>query len=101
MAKTGDRSRQALALIWLAVGAAMVWVPVWLGWTRWQPILVGHPLVLALSIACGLMGFVALAWALASLLLGDRSDDDLTGRSAERARARRATRRVALAVPAL
>ena len=101
MAKTGDRSRRVLALIWLGVGAAMVGVPVWLGWTRWQPILVGHPLVLALSIACGLMGFVALAWAVASLLLGDRSDDDSTGRSAERARARRANRRVALAVPAL
>ena len=101
MAKTGDRSRRVLALVWLAVGAAMVGVPVWLGWTRWQPILVGHPLVLALSIACGLMGFVALAWAVASLVLGDRSDDDATGPRAERLRAARANRRIALAVPAL
>ena len=101
MAKTGDRSRRVLAVIWLLVGAAMVGVPVWLGWTRWQPILVGHPLVLALAIACGLMGFVALAWAVASLVLGDRSDDDTTGPHAERRRAARANRRVALAVPAL
>ena len=101
MAKTGDRSRRVLAVIWLLVGAAMVGVPIWLGWTRWQPILVGHPLVLGLSILCGLVGFVALAWAVASLVLGDRSEDDTTGPSAERARAARANRRIALAVPTL
>ena len=101
MAKTGEFSRRVLAVVWLGVGAAMVGVPIWLGWTRWQPILVGHPLVLALTIACGLMGFVALAWAVASLVLGDRSDDDTTGPRAERSRAARASRRIALAVPAL
>lgn len=90
-----------LASIWLLVGAAMVVVPVWLGWTRWQPILVGHPLVLVLSIGCGLLGFVALAWAVATLLLGDRSEGDGTRPRTERQRARRAARRIALAVPAL
>jgi hypothetical protein len=100
MARTGERSRRLLALIWLVVGAAMVAVPVWLGWTRWQPVLTGHPLMLGLGIGCGLVGFVALAWAFASLVLGDRAEDEdrpLT----ERQRVRRADRRVALAVPAL
>ena len=90
-----------LASVWLLVGAAMVAVPVWLGWTRWQPVLTGHPLVLGLSIGCGLLGFVALAWAVATLLLGDRSDGDEDRPLTERQRARRASRRIALAVPAL
>lgn len=102
MAKTGDGSRAVLAVVWLAVGAAMVVVPAWLGWTRWQPILTGHPLVLALTIACGLLGFVALAWAVATLVLGDRADDEEAGRArTERERIRRADRRVAFAVPTL
>jgi hypothetical protein len=101
MARTGDHSRRVLATIWLLVGAAMVLVPAWLGWTRWQPILTGHPLTLVLSIACGLLGFVALAWAVASLVLGDRSEDDETRPRTEPQRVRRARLRVALAVPAL
>ncbi|SDR87491.1 Alpha/beta hydrolase family protein [Friedmanniella luteola] len=101
MAKTGVLSRRVLATVWLVVGAAMVAVPVWLGWTRWQPVLMGHPLMLGLTIGCGLLGFVALAWAFASLVLGDRSEDDETRPRTERQRARRASRRIALAVPAL
>lgn len=102
MARTGGGSRAVLALVWIPVGAAMVAVPAWLGWTRWLPVLTGHPLVLALAIACLLLGFVALAWAVASLLLGDRADDEEAGRPrTERDRVRRANRRVALAVPAL
>lgn len=101
MAKTGVQSRRVLATAWLLVGAAMVAVPVWLGWTRWQPVLLGHPLMLGLTIGCGLVGFVALAWAFASLVLGDRSEDDESVPRTERQRARRAARRVALAVPAL
>jgi pimeloyl-ACP methyl ester carboxylesterase len=108
MAKTGAGSRTVLALVWLVVGAAMVLVPAWLGWTRWQAVLTGHPLTLALSIALLLFGFVALAWSVATLLLGDRSDrSDRSGREegprprTERERRRRANRRVALAVPAL
>lgn len=93
-------SRRVLALTWLGVGAAMVAVPVWLGWTRWQPVLVGHPLMLVLTIGCGLLGFVALAWAVASLVLGDRADDG-TQPLTERQRRVRANRRIALAVPAL
>jgi dienelactone hydrolase len=100
MAKTGDHSRRVLALVWLLVGAAMVLVPVWLAWTRWEPILVGHPLMLALGIGCGLVGFVAVAWAVASLVLGDRSEDRAQPRT-ERQRVRRAKRRIALGVPAL
>jgi hypothetical protein len=102
MAKTGVGSRTVLALVWLAVGAAMVLVPVWLGWTRWQAVLTGHPLMLALSIALLLCGFVALAWSVATLILGDRSDREDAPRSrTERERRRRASRRIALAVPAL
>jgi len=100
MAKTGVHSRRVLALTWLGVGVAMVAVPVWLGWTRWQPVLVGHPLMLVLSIGCGLLGFVALAWAVASLVLGDRADDEAAPPT-ERQRRVRANRRIALAVPAL
>jgi hypothetical protein len=100
MARTGEHSRRVLAVLWLLVGAALVAVPVWLGWTRWQPILTGHPLMLGLTIGCGLVGFVALAWAVASLVLGDRAEDEDRPRT-ERQRARRAGRRIALAVPAL
>jgi pimeloyl-ACP methyl ester carboxylesterase len=102
MAKTGVGSRTVLALVWLAVGAAMVLVPVWLGWTRWQAVLTGHPLMLALGIALLLFGFVALAWSIATLILGDRSDrEDAPRPRTERERRRRASRRIALAVPAL
>ena len=102
MAKTGDGSRRLLALLWLGIAAAMVLVPVWLGWTRWQAVLTGHPLVLVLAIACGLCGFIALAWAVATLVLGDRGDrDDAVRPRTERERIRRADRRVALAVPAM
>ncbi len=100
MARTGEGSRRALAVAWLLVGAAMVAVPAWVGWTRWQPVLFGHPVVLGLGIGCGLGGCVAVAWAVASLVLGDRSEDEDRPRT-ERQRARRASRRIALAVPAL
>ena len=101
MAAPGDRSRRVLASVWLLVGGAMVAVPVWLGWTRWQPILTGHPLMLVLSVGCGLLGFVALAWAVASLVLGDRSDGDEARARTAQQRSRRAKGRIALAVPAL
>lgn len=101
MAKTGDRSRRVLALVWLLVGTAMIAVPAWLAWTRWQPLLTGHPVMLVLGIGCGLLGFVAVAWALASLVLGDRSDDAAGGAPTQRQLRRRASRRVALAVPAM
>lgn len=102
MAKTGAHSRIVLALVWLLVGAAMVAVPVWLGWTRWQPILTGNPAMMVLSIACGLLGFVALAWAVATLVIGDRVEQGEAAQTrTERQRIRRANRRVVLAVPAL
>ena len=102
MANTGARSRAALAVCWLVTGVAMVVVPVWLGWTRWQAILTGHPLMLALTIACLLFGFVAAAWATATLVLGDRAEDPERGRQlTPRQRIQRADRRVALGVPPL
>lgn len=102
MAKTGVRSRAALASCWLVVGVAMIAVPLWLGWTRWQAVLTGHPLMLALTIGCLLLGFVAVAWATATLVLGDRADDPGSDRQLTAAqRTRRADRRIALGVPPL
>lgn len=89
-----------LALAWLLLGSAMIAVPGWVGWTRWPSLLTGHPLVLGLGIGCALLGFVAVAWAVASLVLGDRSENEDQPRT-ERQRARRASRRIALAVPTL
>jgi len=63
-----------LALIWLVLGLAMIAVPVWLGWTRWSAILNGHPAMLIAGIACGLLGFIAVAWSVGTLAIGDRQD---------------------------
>jgi pimeloyl-ACP methyl ester carboxylesterase len=65
-------SRVVLELIWLALGLAMIAVPVWLGWTRWSAILNGHPAMLIAGIACGLFGFIAVAWSIASLTVAAR-----------------------------
>ncbi len=105
MAQPGSRSRIVLAVVWLLLGVAMIGVPVWLGWTRWQAILNGHPAMLAAGILCGLLGFVAVAWSIASLILGDRQDregdpDHPARRTYEQIQ-RRARWRLWLAVPAL
>jgi Alpha/beta hydrolase family len=107
MRQPGAISRTVLALLWLVLGAAMVAVTVWVGWTRGRVILNGHPAAVVLGLATGLLGFVALAWAVASLAIGDRLDrevDDDADRPARRTRAqleRRARVRILLAVPAL
>jgi hypothetical protein len=105
MAQPGTVSRLVLALIWLVTGAAMIGVPVWLGWTRWPVILNGHPVTLAATIVCALAGVVALTWAVATLILGGRFDRESAPgeprhRTARELR-RRATWRLVLAVPAL
>jgi hypothetical protein len=74
MWQPGALSRTVLALIWLVLGIAMVAVSVWLGWTRWPAILNGHPAMLIAGIACGLLGFIAVAWAIGSLAVGGRQD---------------------------
>jgi hypothetical protein len=74
MWQPGALSRTVLALIWLVLGIAMVAVSVWLGWTRWPAILNGHPAFLIAGIACGLLGFIAVAWAIGSLTVGARQD---------------------------
>ncbi|MET0693841.1 MAG: alpha/beta hydrolase [Propionibacteriaceae bacterium] len=98
-------SRVVLAVGWLCLGAAMVAVPVWLGWTRWSVILSGHPLTLTVTILCAMAGVVAVAWAIATLLVGDRYDMEITpGQPGYRTPAqirRRAEWRIGLAVPAL
>jgi predicted alpha/beta-hydrolase family hydrolase len=74
MRQPGALSRTVLALSWLMLGIAMVVVAVWLGWTRWPAILNGHPAMLIAGIGCGLCGFIAIAWSIASLTIGDRQD---------------------------
>lgn len=94
-----------LALIWLVLGLAMVAVAVWLGWTRWPAILNGHPAMLIAGIACGLLGFIAVAWSIGSLTIGDRQDregdpEHPAHRTSTQVQ-QRAQRRIILAVPLL
>ena len=105
MVQPGARSRIGLAITWLLLGAAMVAVAAWLGWTRWSAILSGHPALLAMTIVCGLAGVVAILWAVGSVVLGGRQDRE--GDAWHPARRtpvelrRRGRRRIILAVPAL
>jgi len=105
MAQPGVASRVTLAILWLLLGAAMVAVPVWLGWTSWQAILNGHPAMMVAVIICGLLGFVAVAWSIATLVLGGRQDrfgdPRHPARRSESQIRRRAVLRVVLAIPAL
>lgn len=105
MRQPGALSRTVLALCWLVVGAAMVAVAAWLGWTRGSVLLSGHPAAVVLGLAAGLLGFVALAWAVASLVIGDRQDregdPDHPARRTPRQLQRRGRMRVVLAVPLL
>ena len=106
MRQPGAVSRTVLAFLWLVLGAAMVAVTGWVGWTRWRAILNGHPASVVLGLATGLLGFVAMAWAVASLAIGDRFDREVDDddRPARRTRAqleRRARVRIAFAVPLL
>jgi len=101
----GARSRIVLALIWLLLGLAMIAVPFWLGWTRWPAILNGHPAMLISGIACGLLGFIAVAWSIGSLAIGGRQDregdsEHPAHRTSTQVR-RRARRRIIVAVPLL
>jgi pimeloyl-ACP methyl ester carboxylesterase len=105
MAQPGTISRVVLAILWLLLGGTMIAVPVWLGWTRWQAILNGHPAMMAATILCGLLGFVAVAWSIASLALGGRQDregdPDHPRRRSEAQIRRGAIWRIVLAIPAL
>ena len=105
MRQPGALSRTVLALCWLVVGAAMVVVAAWLGWTRWRVLLSGHPAAVVLGLAAGLLGFVAVAWAVASLAIGDRQDregdPEHPTRRTPRQLARRGRLRILLAVPLL
>ena len=74
MWQPGALSRTVLALIWLVLGLAMIGVPIWLGWTRWPAILNGHPAMLIAGMACGLIGFIAVAWSIGSLTIGGQQD---------------------------
>ncbi|MCW2811103.1 MAG: Alpha/beta hydrolase family protein [Friedmanniella sp.] len=106
MSQPGTRSRVVLALIWLVVGFALVGVAGWVGWTRWRPVLSGHPATLVAGIGALLFGFVAVAWSIGSLIVGDRLDredaaDGQPARRTEQQLHRRARARILLAVPAL
>jgi Alpha/beta hydrolase family len=101
----GALSRTLLGVIWLLLGLAMAAVAVWLGWTRWPAILNGHPAMLISGIACGLLGFIAVAWSIGTLTIGARQDrEGDSGHPAHRTAAqltRRARRRIVLAIPFL
>jgi pimeloyl-ACP methyl ester carboxylesterase len=105
MWQPGALSRTVLALIWLVLGLTMIGVPVWLGWTRWPAILNGHPAMLIAGMACGLLGFIAVAWSIGSLTIGgqqDREGDPDHPAHRDSAQVlRRAHWRIILAVPLL
>ena len=105
MVQPGARSRILLAIIWLLLGAAMLAVPAWLGWTRWSTILSGHPLLLALTIICAAFGLIAVFWAVGSLIIGGRQDREgdawHPARRTPSQLRHRARLRILLAVPAL
>ncbi len=105
MSQPGALSRTTLAVLWLLLGIAMVAVPIWLGWTRWPAILSGHPAMLVATMVCALGGLVAVAWSVATLILGDRldreGDSDRPARRTPAQLLRRAKRRIILAIPAL
>src|SRR5215213_7915268 len=105
MVQPGARSRVVLAILWLLLGAAMIAVAGWLGWTRWSVLISGHPALLLLTIACAVVGLVAVLWAAGSLIVGGRMDREADAaiprrRTPEQMR-RRARIRIVLAVPAL
>ncbi|HET9872267.1 MAG TPA: alpha/beta hydrolase [Propionibacteriaceae bacterium] len=101
MSETATTSRNVLASLWLLVGAAMIAVPTWLGWASWRPVLEGHPALPAVALFCGLLGVVAVVWAVATLLLSDRLDRDEVSKRTPRQTRRRERRRIVLAIPAL
>lgn len=105
MWQPGALSRTVLALVWLVLGLAMIAVPVWLGWTRWSAILNGHPAMLIAGIACGLLGFIAVAWSVGTLAIGGRqdreSDPDHPAHRTSTQIMRRARWRIIVAVPLL
>lgn len=105
MSQPGTPSRIVLASLWLLVGAAMLAVPIWVGWTRWPVLLNGHPALLATTIGTAMIGVVAVAWALASLIRGGRFDEfgdpDHPQHRTKTQLQRRARWRISLAVPTL
>ncbi len=94
-----------LAVLWLLLGLTMTIAAAWVGWTRWPAILNGHPALLIVGIACGLLGIIAVAWSIATLAIGDKwdreGDPDHPARRTRAQLVRRAKVRIALATPAL
>ncbi len=105
MLQPGARSRIVLSVIWLLLGALLIAVPVWLGWTRGSVLVSGHPALLLAAIVCAAVGVVAVLWAGGSLIMGGRLDREIdTGLPRRRTPTqmrRRARNRIILAVPAL
>jgi dienelactone hydrolase len=63
-----------LGIVWLPVGLAMIAAPAWVAWTLSDAVLAGHPATIALLGGVALLGALAVAWAVASLVGGDRYD---------------------------
>lgn len=105
MSQPGALSRIVLAVLWFLLGLAMVGVSGWSGWNLWRPILDGHPALMTTMVVTAMLGLMAVFWSVASLIAGGRQDregdpDHPAFRTNQQIR-RRATARIALAVPAL
>ncbi len=105
MSQPGAVSRISLSIVWLLLGLVMIAVPAWLGWTRWPAVLSGHPVMLVCGIVCGMLGFVAVAWSVATLAIGGRldreGDHNRPARRTPEQVQRRARWRLIAAIPAL
>jgi len=106
MSQPGSTSRTVLAVIWLILGIVMLGVSGAVGRTRWEPLLNGHPALLVATVACAVVGMIAMVWSIATLVAGDRQDLRDDNPRHQRTRTpkqlrRRAELRLALAVPAL
>jgi len=94
-----------LALVWFALGGALSGVAAWLAWSRGTALLSGHPALLIVMIASTLIGLLAIAWSVATLVVGDRldrhGDRQHPVRRTKAQLAQLARRRIILAVPSL
>lgn len=100
------KSRIVVACVWLLLGAAMITVPVLVALNSLRATLAGHPVNLILTMLCAVIGVIGFAWAVGSLILGERYDvQDRSGRRPRRRTPeeirRQVKRRIGLAVPAM
>jgi pimeloyl-ACP methyl ester carboxylesterase len=105
MSQPGALSRTVLAIIWLPVGLAMIAAPVWVVWTRTGAVLASHPATIGILGGVVLLGVLAVAWGIATLVSGSRydryGDPDHPRHRTPAEQRRRAEIRLALSIPTL